>query len=421
MLDERFRRRLAEGEVLFRAGDPGDCAYVVEAGQLEVSVDRDGQRDVLAEVGPGALLGEVALLDNGARMATVTATAPSVLRVLTRRHLGERLDAADPLLRHILHLLTARFRGAVARRGSTGSRSPLPSEVRVTAEWQRDEDQMLAIERLRLEQEMELALENGEFVLHYQPIMRLEDETVAGFEALIRWRHPQRGLLMPSQFIPVAEQSDLISRIGHWTLRAATEALSYLDAARPAAGEPPLFMTVNLSGRQFSDPQLVPVLTEALHRSGVGPGRLLLEITESSLLDRLRPAARLMRQCEALGVRLSVDDFGTGYSALSYLYRLPVSSVKFARAFIRDLTAYPVSQKVVGAVTHLARELAMDTICEGVETAAQAAVVRTLGVRYAQGFFYAGGMPLPLAAAFLQPAVPPHLRRAAVSLSPQVG
>ena len=401
MFDDRFRRRLAEHEVLFKQDDRGDCAYVVETGLLEVSVDRGGQRDVLSTVGPGALLGEMALLDNGSRMATVTAVQPSVLRVLTRNHLSDRLDLADPLLRHILNVVITRYREVTQRVGAAvpGALSPL---ARGAAAESAGDDQTVAMDRLRMEQDLELALENDEFLLHYQPIMRLDDETVAGFEALIRWAHPKRGLIMPDDFIPLAEQSDLINRIGHWVIRTATAALAQLDATRPLTpGLGPLFMTVNISGRQFYDPQLIPMLGSSLELSGIAPNRLFLEITESSLLDQLEPAALLMRQCESLGVRLSVDDFGTGFSALSYLYRLPVSSVKLARAFIQDLSTYPASAKIIGAVARLGNELAMDTVSEGIETAAQAAAVRALGVRFGQGFHYGAGLPLPVATGFL--------------------
>ncbi len=409
MFDNRFRRRLAEREVLFKQGDQGDCAYIVEAGLLEVSVDRAGERDVLARAGAGSLLGEMALIDNSTRMATITAVQPCVLRVLTRNHLSERLNLADPLLRHILHVVTARYRDVIQRRAA--STAPEPA---VAAPFERaDDDQALAMGRLRMEQDLELALEKNEFVLHYQPIMRLEDDTVAGFEALIRWLHPERGLVMPDTFIPLAELSGLINRIGHWVIRTATTALTQFDAVRSAApGLEPLFMTVNLSGRQFSDAELVPMLDSSLKHSGIVPGRLLLEITESSLLDQLEPASQLMRQCEMLGVRLSVDDFGTGYSALSYLYRLPVSSVKLARAFIQDLATYPASQKIIGAVARLANDLAMDTVAEGIETAAQAAAVRALGVRYGQGYHYSAGMPLAVAALFVKDSIHASRRRA---------
>lgn len=417
MLHDRFRRQVAAREVLFQQGDQGDCAYVVETGELEVSLERNGERDVLARVGSGSLLGEMALLDRSTRTATVTAIQPSVLRVLTRDHLSERLDLADPLLRHILHVVITRYREVLERVGSAAlAAMPQPAMTATAIELTRD-DQMVALERLRLEQELELALENNELVLRYQPIMRLEDETAAGFEALIRWQHPQRGLIMPDAFIPLAEQSGLINRIGHWVIRTALAALAQLDATRPGApGLEPLFMTVNLSGRQFSDPQLIPMLGGALKHSGIAPGRLLLEITESSLLHQLEPAALLMRQCEMLGVRLSVDDFGTGYSALSYLYRLPVSSIKLARAFIQDLATYPASEKIIGAVARLGKDLVMDTVAEGIETAAHAAAVRALGVRFGQGFHYAMGMPLPEASGFLSRS-PRSVERGRVALS----
>jgi diguanylate cyclase len=392
MGDHRFSRELRQGEQLFASGDAADCAYIVESGRLEVTVEGAGGREVLATVGPGAILGEMALLDEGCRTATVTAVERSQLRVLTRAYLGERLQLADPLLRHILQLVVGRYRDVVQRLG----------EVRLTAPARPatpSADQALAMGRLGARQELELALEQRELLLHYQPIMSLETGGVAGFEALIRWAHPQRGMVRPDEFIPLAEESGLIIPMGHWVIDTAVAALAQLRGARD--GEVP-FMTVNLSARQFADERLVDVLDAALSRHGVAPERLRLEITESALLDRLDAAAALMERCARLGVRLYVDDFGTGYSALSYLYRLPVSGIKFARAFVRDLATYPASRTIVSAVAGLAQGFGMDTITEWVETPAQAEAVAALGVGYGQGFHYAAGMPLLVAAGFLQ-------------------
>jgi diguanylate cyclase len=395
--DDRFRRAIGAGEVLFREGDPADCAYVVERGRFQVSIQRDGARHVLAELREGALIGEMALVDGGPRTATVTAIQDGALQRLERGHLDERLASADPLVRHVLHATTARYRDVVRRIG----RETLPAMPAAPAE---NPDRSRGVERLIAEQELERALAEQQFVLHFQPIMRLGDQTVAGFEALIRWLHPERGIVYPDAFIPLAEQSGLIVPMGHWIVRTAANALAQMDVVdsqrRHSAN--PLFMTVNLSARQFVDPDIVTVLKEALEQHRLGTGRLRLEITESMLFDRMEQAAALLNRCRQLGIALAVDDFGTGYSSLSYLYRLPVSEIKLARAFIRDLAQYPESSKIVAAVARLARELKLATIAEGIEKAEQADAVRMLGIEYGQGFHFASAMPLAIASAFVR-------------------
>lgn len=397
MHEERLSRRMAEGEELFKEGDVADCAYVVDVGRLEVSVHRDGRRHVLAEVGPGSLIGEMALLDSGTRTASVRALEASSLHRLERDHLEEHLHTADPLVRHMLELLIGRYRDVVRRLDGIARPQGLSTVGGVSGARYRS----LAIQRLRVEQDLKEALSRDQFVLHYQPIMRLGDQAVAGFEALIRWLHPVRGLVSPDDFIPAAEESGLIAEMGHWVIRTAVAALAQMDIHSGSSAEP-LFMAVNLSGRQFADPQLVSVLRDALAEHRIAPDRLRLEITESSLLDRIDEAAGLMRQCTDLGMKLAVDDFGTGYSALSYLYRLPVSSVKLARPFIDDLAQYPESAKIIGAMSKLARELQMDIMAEGIEQAQQAATVRALGVDYGQGFHYAAALPLMVASGFVR-------------------
>lgn len=386
---------LDPGQALFHEGDAASCAYIIEEGRVGVSVQRNGSRHVLAELHPGALIGELALLDGGTRTATVVALEPTVLQRIERAHIEGHLRSAEPFVRHVLQLLMGRYRDVVER--LDGLAGPRQSARRPA------ETLDPRVRRaMRSGQDFDDALKGEQFILHYQPIMRLSDNSVAGFEALIRWLHPELGLIAPDEFIPIAERSGAILRLGHWVIRSAARALALMGRGNPAEEAAPLFMTVNVSGAQFADPDLVGVLRDALLDTGIQPGRLRLEITESSLFDRIDEAARLMDQCAALGVKLAVDDFGTGYSALSYLYRLPVSGVKLARAFITDLAQYPQSTKIVGAVSRLAKDLAMETVAEGVETAAQADAVRRLGIEYGQGFHYAAGLPLLVASRFMQ-------------------
>lgn len=400
MADDQLRRTVANGEVLFREGERAECAYLIEVGRLEVSVERDGKPHVLAELRAGSLVGEMALIDSGTRTATVRALEDTSLTRVERGHLEKRLVDADPLLRHMLDRLIGRYRDVVRRLDAVAGPRPELGSGQYRA---------LAFRTIKSGLALEQALERDQFVLHYQPIMRLGDHSIAGFEALVRWLHPERGLVGPDDFIPAAEESGLIVEMGRWIARTAVAALAELDQeVKPAV---PLFMTVNLSGRQLKDNAFPSLLERAIRQNNLDASRVRLEITESALFDRIGDAEKLLHQCTDLGVGLAVDDFGTGYSALSYLYRLPVSCVKLARPFIKDLSEYPQTSKIVSAISRLARELQMQTVAEGVETAQQAGMVRDLGIEYGQGFFYAAGLPLAVAASFAARAVESTVQR----------
>jgi len=380
----------------------GDCAYVVESGALEVALGDGMGRQVLAQVGAGAVLGELALVDGRPRSASVIAMAPTVLRIITREYLNMRMDDADPMLRHIMHLLADRFRDVVTRLADRSGEPAAPGRGATTDADAADRVQ--ALSELELQQALENALEKQEFELHYQPIVRLKDRSVAGFEALIRWPHPERGMILPSAFIPAAERSGLIAPMGRWIVRTAAASLAQLDARQRASapGRPALFMSVNLSVRQLGDTQLIASLAAAIQRHAIAPERLRLEITESALFDNLEAASDFLEQCRAVGVELLVDDFGRGHSSLSYLYRLPISGIKVDQSYIGDLVDYPASSKVVGAVAKLAESLSLDAVAEGIETAEQCAVTRNLGLKFGQGYYFAPALSLAQAERFLQ-------------------
>lgn len=394
MTTERHRRTLAAGEALFSEGDDGHEAYVVESGCIEIYTGQLGTRRSIARLGRDEIFGEMTLLGGQTRMASAVALESTTLIVINHDHLEERVLAADPLLRHLLRVVIARSRDNVQRPGqppAAGRRDGVAVEAAAA-------DRQAALQYLRLEQAMAVALERQEFQLHLQPIVRLGDNHPAGFEALIRWIRPDGSRVSPGEFIPVAEKSELIYVLGHWIIRESCRLLAELDRRLPEA-QP--FLSLNLSLRQFDDPQLFPVLEAALAESGVPARRLRLEITESMIARDTAATLDLLRRCKALGAKLSVDDFGTGYSSLSYLQHLPVDSLKLDRSFIIELESNPAAGRIVGAVAGLARDLGMETVAEGIETPAQAAACRELGVVYGQGFHWSPALPLDAAARYL--------------------
>jgi diguanylate cyclase (GGDEF)-like protein/PAS domain S-box-containing protein len=235
--------------------------------------------------------------------------------------------------------------------------------------------------------DLERALAAGEFVVHYQPIVDLPTSRLSGVEALVRWRHPQRGLLGPDVFIPLAEATGLIVPLGRWVLEQACAQLSDWRAEFPAAGL--LRMSVNLSPRQFQDAGLVDEVSRILGCSGVPPAQVVLEITESLLMHDTDATLQVLHRLKALGVRLAIDDFGTGYSSLSYLERFPVDILKIDRAFVKGIVNRGENATIAEAVVQLARALRLLTVAEGIETAVQWSTLQDLGCDLGQGFLFA--------------------------------
>ena len=242
-----------------------------------------------------------------------------------------------------------------------------------------------AMERLDLKADLQTALEKGQFVLHYQPVFNLDNGSVALVEALIRWQHPDRGLIAPDRFIPIAEESGAIVPIGDWVLREACKQAgqwSKLDGCQEIG------VAVNLSMRQLQDTGLIGSITHALSGSGLANGRLVLEITESMLaLDRDRTVS-ILEQIKTIGVKLAIDDFGTGYSSLSYLRSFAVDSIKIDRSFISELHRSTTSTALIDAIVNLSKALGAYTVAEGIEHKDQAALLRKLGCDRGQGFYY---------------------------------
>ena len=243
-----------------------------------------------------------------------------------------------------------------------------------------------AVDRFDLVNALRGAVERGEFELHYQPIVDLRDDRIGGVEALLRWHHPQRGLLRPDDFIAVAEETGAIIPIGAWVVGEACRRLEILNRDRDGI---PLTMSVNLSARQLGQPDLADRLADAITTCALDPALLDLEITESVLMDDVEHSRLTLERLRALGVRISVDDFGTGYSSLSYLRRFPVNQLKVDRAFVDGLAVEPENRAIVAAIVNLAHTLGMVATAEGVETAEQRAILEELGCDRAQGFLLA--------------------------------
>jgi diguanylate cyclase (GGDEF)-like protein/PAS domain S-box-containing protein len=237
--------------------------------------------------------------------------------------------------------------------------------------------------RLETERDLRRALEQEEFVLHYQPIVSLTDGRITGFEALIRWQHPTRGLLLPADFIPIAEETGIIRGIGRWVLRRACWQLRHWQHNFPE--DPPLTINVNVSARQFETDDIVDEIENALDETGLQPFCLRLEITESTILEQSEFAMWVLNRLREKGVQIHVDDFGTGYSALSYLHNFPISSIKIDKSFTQRIGTGHT--EIINTILAMARELGINAIAEGVETEEQLSRLKDLHCPLGQGFY----------------------------------
>ncbi len=242
------------------------------------------------------------------------------------------------------------------------------------------------MERLQLEIDLRGAMERQELQVYYQPIVSLNSGTVVGFEALLRWQHPTRGFVSPSEFIPIAEETGLIIPIGWWVLQQSCWQMRTWIEQFP--DRPPLIISVNVSGIQLAQTNLVEKIQHILSDTGLRAESLKLEITESLLVENVDAAAAILRQLKALGIKLSIDDFGTGYSSLSYLHRLPIDTLKIDRSFVNHVDCDPEKIEIIRTIVALAWNLGMDIVAEGVETKKQMFQLQALRCDYGQGYFF---------------------------------
>jgi diguanylate cyclase (GGDEF)-like protein len=258
-----------------------------------------------------------------------------------------------------------------------------------------DRDMYLqTLKTIELERNLRLALKHGQLSLHYQPIISLADSTLAGFEALIRWKHPQQGFISPGDFIPIAEDNGLIVPIGDWILNEACQQL--VDWQQEYASIPEianLKISVNVASQQLQEPNFMAKLDKILQKTGLNPSCLRLEITERILVDSGQNTQNTISQIEQRKIKLSIDDFGTGYSSLSYLHRLPIDNLKIDRSFVDNLNSDVKNLEIVKTIIALAHTLGMDAIAEGVETIEQVRQLKALNCEYAQGYLFAKPLP----------------------------
>ena len=382
MSEKIFSRTYAPGEDIVRIGDPGRNAYFIERGRVEVTVPDDDGVKILATMGKGEIFGEMSIIDDAPRSATVTAVAETEVIVIELSRHMRSLESTNPMMNLILRVVLSRFREASNQVGNDGS--SFPHEGRSI-----EKIRSLAFEKIQFEREMRHGLDANEFEMHYQPIVSLDSGNVAGFEALMRWRRGEE-FVSPGEFIPSAEETGLIVEQGRFALetglRDHVKFTEILETPSP-------FMSVNLSGVQVADLGEIDHLAAIIKDSNIEPARIKLEVTETLMLENFSHATEALRRLKELGISLAIDDFGTGYSSLSYLHQLPLDTLKIDRAFVNDMNKTDRSMRVVESIVRLALALEMNIVAEGIEEKEQIQILKGLGCQYGQGFYISRPLP----------------------------
>lgn len=374
------RLSLVAGDTVFLEGDAPTSAFLVESGRVEIRTVKDGVPMVLSVLGPGDLLGEMAVIDDAPRTATALALTDVALIEVDRAQINERIESSDPIVRALLRGQLSRYRSALnaLRSGEQMLPTSAASERRGDADGYDDQ----AVAKIRLETQLRDALATRSLEVRFQPIYEIRKRKISGYEALVRWNHPDRGPISPLEFIALAEETSLILPVGEYVVDRVAEALAKLAAE----GVSPLpFVAVNMSGRQLAEADMLGVVVASSARHGISATAIKIEVTESLMLD-FDKVGELIRRCREMNIQVALDDFGTGYSNLGHLHKLQFSTVKLDQGFVRQMLDAPRCHAIVSAIVQMVHALDSDIVAEGVETEAQLQALDALNCRYAQGY-----------------------------------
>ncbi|MEM8610902.1 MAG: EAL domain-containing protein [Cyanobacteria bacterium P01_H01_bin.105] len=374
------------GEVIFSEGDPGDSAYIIESGRVEIAVSVDGQLFPLHVLTSGDVLGEMAVMDTAPRSASAKALEETVCVAISSRQISERIQGADPIVQLLVTTLLHRIRSTPQ---VTLSGYP---KVAMGVQQTSSSDNDKGLDKMRLESELREALNNQQLRPHYQPLVNIQTQEILGFEALVRWLSPTRGHVSPGEFTSIAEETSLIIPIGQQTLQQACRDLVQFQMACPR----PLFMSINVAPRQLAENSFLAELKAITDQYGLSPTQIKLEVTERVFMED-PVALSMLQKCRQAGFHIALDDFGTGFSSLNYLTRFEVDGFKIDRAFVQELLTNQRTQVLLESMLAMAHGLGMQTVVEGIETIEQLEVLQRSGCDIGQGYLF--GKPLPFSEA----------------------
>ena len=369
---------LKAGDILYREGDDANCGYVISSGEVTLYRETENGRIDIERRGTGSLLGELSILTSQPRLVNVVASEDTHLYQISAKHLMGRYRKIDPVIRASIETsidLVSRLKSKDFCEAGT---APLVSPT------VRNSDKLL--ERLRLECDILEGLDKQQFSMVFQPIVHLADQSIVGFETLMRWQHPKLGNIPPFVFIEVAEKMGSICRLTDFAILETCRALSEFQQLTPESSD--LFASVNVSGEDIGRSDFIDFLAHALDLYGLKPSHLKLEVTETALVPDSKDAEKTLKRLENFGCGIAVDDFGVGYSNLAYLKELPLTAIKIDRAFAGDACKNSISQSIVKMMIGLGRELGVDVVAEGLETQEDVDALLSLGCDLAQGYFF---------------------------------
>jgi EAL domain-containing protein (putative c-di-GMP-specific phosphodiesterase class I) len=386
---------IPKGEIIFKEGQHGDCAYLIESGQVELFVTNKEESTPISLLGPGEIFGEMSILDGSRREASAKANTEVVLSVVSKEALSERIDEADPIVRLLVNILTQRRRETLKVNKSITQNK----KFKVKASKNSNSDitdvnlGLDVIQKIRYEKELHEALENNEFMIHFQPIVSIESQNVVGFEALTRWNSPDHGLVRPDIFMGIAEETSLIVPLGHWITETACREFGEIQKSLvDRLGKiPRLFCSINVSGRQMQDPKLFEILQKSTWMNKIHPKQIKLEITERVFISG-NFVYDWISKCRNKGYSVALDDFGTGYSSLSSLHKIDTNNLKIDKSFVQAMEDDHNTFVIVKSIVEMARGLNKTVIAEGIETKEQLKLLQQIGCKYGQGYLFSKPM-----------------------------
>lgn len=365
-----------KGDYIFRQNEIGDCAYLIEKGRVQILINKQNTEVPISVIGESEIFGEMALLDNLNRSASAQAMDDCTLIVVSKDQLLDRVHSADTIVRLLVQLLLKRLRN------QNDQLTPLDLPIKSFG------DDIEGVNKIRLENKIFDAFKNNEFLLYHQPIIDLNNKTVIGSEALLRWQSPTEGMIAPSLFIDLIENSSIIVPVGEWIIEESFRHLQVLQQKKSDYS-----LSVNISGKQLIHHDFVNHLIRTHTQYNINPKFIKLEMTERILMEGVIVLDTLQR-CRDLGYQISIDDFGTGFSSLQYLAKMPIDFIKIDGSFVQKMLHEPKTEAVVKSIIYLAQTLSIKIIAEGVETADQMNKLIELGSDYGQGYLFSKPIPL---------------------------
>jgi EAL domain-containing protein (putative c-di-GMP-specific phosphodiesterase class I) len=383
IVKEKQLKDFKDQEVIFTEGELGDCAYLVEKGTVLIYLTQNENEIPLKHLGEGEVFGEMSLIDFQPRSASCKGIGEGRLIVVTKNQLFDRIRTTDPIVKMLMKVLLERLREQNQRIG--GQKLNL-----VKANHPLEIEKKEAIERIGLEHRIAIGVDQDEFVPFYQPIMCLKTNKIVGCEALIRWQSKNHGLISPSEFMDVMEESSSILSVGKIIIEKSLSALVQLQRH---SSNPDFFISINISGRQFSDFNFLNHLESVRKKLNLASANIKLELTER-IMTTGHQAIETLQKCRDKGYKLAIDDFGTGFSSLQYLAQMPLTDLKIDRSFVSRMLSEEKSMSVIKSLISLGQNLGLNLIAEGIENSKELNCLQKMNVPMGQGFYFSKAVSL---------------------------